>query len=225
VVAFYKHNIADWMDGTESMTCEQYRVYHVVCQLIYLNEGPIANNEKGIAGRCNLHLLAYRSALNHLVTSGKLTLDPLGKIANRRSVEELSRVDQNRVNAGKGGRAARKPLNNRDEAEAPLPLQGSLIDKTRQDETREKHSKRIVPPDWRPSSDTASNLIEKGYPKAALGRELEAFRNYHRSKGNKFADIDAAFRNWMAKSREFAAVKTTGPPDVEYAGCLKIRDL
>ena len=51
MVAWYKHDIPDWMDGTEGLDDGPYRVHHVVCQLIYLNEGPIALNEKGIAGR------------------------------------------------------------------------------------------------------------------------------------------------------------------------------
>ena len=44
MVAFYKHDIAAWMDGTESLSDRAYRAYHVIVQMIYLNEGPIALN-------------------------------------------------------------------------------------------------------------------------------------------------------------------------------------
>ncbi len=42
---FYRHEIPSWMDGTEALSDGQYRLYHVVCQLIYQNEGPIRLNE------------------------------------------------------------------------------------------------------------------------------------------------------------------------------------
>ncbi|WP_213287564.1 YdaU family protein [Bradyrhizobium sp. sGM-13] len=154
MVAWYKHDIPDWMDGTEGLDDGPYRVYHVVCQLIYLNEGPIALNEKGIAGRCNQSTRAFRSHLQALLDQGKLALVD-GRLANSRADFELEKVAENRENAGKGGRTPRqrsaksretspkasdngdKPLIQNDEDQAPLKSQESLREKRREEETRE----------------------------------------------------------------------------------------
>lgn len=91
MVAYYRHDIAAWMDGTESLSDGEYRVYHVACELIYLQEGPIVANEKGLAGRCNQHILAFRNNLNKLIKKGKLAIID-GKITNRRAATEIERL-------------------------------------------------------------------------------------------------------------------------------------
>jgi len=88
MVTFYKHNIADWMDGTEALSDGEYRAYHVICQLIYLHEGPITLNERGIAGRCRQRLEDFRRYLKQLQDAGKITVDD-GKICNGRCHSEL----------------------------------------------------------------------------------------------------------------------------------------
>lgn len=105
MVAFYKHDIPSWMDGTEGLTAEEYRVYHVVVMLIYLNEWPIEANERGLAGRCNMHRLTFRTALASLIKSGKLVLEN-GQLTNARAVAELASIEENRRNARKGGKAS-----------------------------------------------------------------------------------------------------------------------
>jgi hypothetical protein len=103
MVGFYKHDIPAWMDGTEGLGDGAYRAYHVIVQLIMLNEGPIARNERGIAGRCNQPLRSFSKNLNELLAAGKLVIDAEGRIANQRAASELDSVLANRVNAGKGG--------------------------------------------------------------------------------------------------------------------------
>lgn len=104
MVEWFMHDIPAWMDGTETLPDGPYRVYHVVCQLIYLNDGPITNNEHGIAGRCNQHILAYRANLAKLIAAGKLTLTD-GRLSNERASHELERVHARRMSSAKGGRA------------------------------------------------------------------------------------------------------------------------
>src|SRR6266704_2040884 len=103
MVAWFKHDIPAWMDGTEALDAEPYRAYHVICQLIYMNEGPIALNEHGIAGRCKQSIRTFRASLKMLLELGKLTLSE-GRLANSRAGKELENVAENRVNAGKGGK-------------------------------------------------------------------------------------------------------------------------
>lgn len=46
-----------------------------------------------------------------------------------------------------------------------------------------------------------------------LARETDKFLNYHRSKGTRFSDWVAAWRNWMLKAQDFAPKR---PSDTEY---------
>jgi uncharacterized protein YdaU (DUF1376 family) len=152
MVTFYKHHIPDWMEGTESLDDQEYRVYHVIVQLIYLNEGPILNHECGIAGRCRMHVLTYRKALRALLELKKLAMTEDGRIANLRATSELLSVNRNRTNAALGGvrsrsvpKSPRKPLENDDQPTASLFDMNSLKDKTRLDETREEKNQDGAP--------------------------------------------------------------------------------
>jgi hypothetical protein len=106
MVEWFKHDIPRWMDGTESLDDGPYRVYHVVCQLIYLHEGPIAVHEQGIAGRCNQHILTFRRNLKVLLDAGKLRIMD-GRLTNDRAETELQRVADLRSTSAKGGRGSR----------------------------------------------------------------------------------------------------------------------
>jgi hypothetical protein len=107
MVGFYKHDIPAWMDGTEALSDGAYRAYHVIVQLIMLNEGPIALNERGIAGRCNQAIKSFRVHLDALLKAGKLILCD-GRLSNPRAEIELQAVRKNRENAGKGGSSPKK---------------------------------------------------------------------------------------------------------------------
>jgi Protein of unknown function (DUF1376) len=144
MVAWYKHDIPAWMDGTEALEDGAYRAYHVVCQLIYLNEGPIALNEHGIAGRCRQSIKSFRANLSKLIAIGKLQLSD-DRLSNSRAVSELENVAENRVNASKGGKKPRKPpieqskpLEINNSGQASLQETSSLIEKTREEKTREE---------------------------------------------------------------------------------------
>lgn len=187
MVAWYKHDIPDWMDGTEGLDDGPYRVHHVVCQLIYLNEGPIALNEKGIAGRCNQSTRAFRAHLQVLLDQNKLTLID-GRLANSRANSELEKVAENRENAGRGGRTLRersvngprtvderstksgepsaksperadKPLIHNDTDQAALNKSGSLKEKRREEETRieKKRAEESPATDAAPSKSVFSD--------------------------------------------------------------------
>lgn len=152
MVAFFKHDIPAWMDGTESLDDGPYRAYHVICQLIYQNEGPIALNEHGIAGRCKQSIRSFRANLKVLLELGKLTLSD-GRLANSRAEKELEKICENRVNASEGGKksgevrnAAANSLKNNNTDEAALQEDRSL--KTREEDSREeKKDAALAAPD------------------------------------------------------------------------------
>lgn len=144
MVNWYKHDIPAWMDGTEALDDAPYRVYHVICQLIYLNEGPIAFNEHGIAGRCKQSIRTFRAALQTLFDAGKLTLAD-GRISNSRAKKELEKVSENRLNASKGGQKSSevrklpaKSLENKDleSSDASNDFKPIREEKTREEKRR-----------------------------------------------------------------------------------------
>src|SRR3954471_3075398 len=136
MVAWYRQDIPTWMDNTEDLPDGAYRALHVICQLIYLNEGPIRYNEKGIAGRCNQHVLAFRKNIKILATSGLLTLNPDGTLDEPRANLELARIGRNRVHAGLGGSSRPKSLENHSQPQAML--ENLSAHKTRKEESREE---------------------------------------------------------------------------------------
>jgi hypothetical protein len=146
MVAYYQRSISAWMDGTESLDDGEYRVYDVVCNLIYLNDGPIVMHESGIAGRCNQHPLKFRRNFQKLVERGKLIIRTDGKITNARVESELKKIAGRKrgatadpprtpapplggaagVDRGLAGGSGSKPLKNQE-----LPLSEDRVDKIR----------------------------------------------------------------------------------------------
>lgn len=205
MVAWFKHDIPAWMDGTESLDAEPYRAYHVICQLIYMNEGPIALNEHGIAGRCKQSIRLFRSSLKILIDSGKLTLVD-GRLSNSRVEKELENVLKNRENAGKGGEESGKSrnshdktLNNNDEVEASL--QDNRSHKTREEETREENITHLpVRDDW---PFNYRDLFWASYPHKV-------------GKADALAKLDRARKrgvSWKKIITSLAAYVQSKPPD------------
>lgn len=187
MVAWYKHDIPAWMDGTEALDAEPYRAYHVICQLIYLNEGPIMLNEHGISGRCKQSIRTFRAALQTLLGLGKLTLAE-GRLANSRAGKELENVSENRVNASKGGQksgevrnARSNSLKNNDVDQAALQEDRSL--KTRLEETREEKKEEHCPVAKATRtavtySEEFENSFWKPFPRTAIMSKKEAWREW-----------------------------------------------
>jgi hypothetical protein len=164
VVAWFRHDIPAWMDGTEGLDDGPYRAYHVICQLIYLNEGPIALNEHGIAGRCKQSIRTFRTSLKALLDLGKLTLSE-GRLDNSRAKKELENISDNRVNAGKGGvksgevrKSRSKALENKEPEQASLQIDGSQ--KRREEKTREDNKAPAVAAPKNPEADLFRRVKE-----------------------------------------------------------------
>jgi Protein of unknown function (DUF1376) len=223
MVAWFKHDIPAWMDGTESLDDGPYRAYHVICQLIYLNEGPIALNETGIAGRCKQHILAFRRNLRTLIELKKLSLID-GRLSNDRATTELQSVANHRATSAKGGRGSAgvakgsrrdtsevQSGSHRDDSgnrlknndQSTVPLLDDQHHKTREEETREEKTRleKKEPPlrvvdDW---PENYGDLFWQAYPrkteKLAAMKKLATIR---KSGIVTFADLMAGVRRYAA---------------------------
>ena len=196
MVGFYKHDIPAWMDGTEALSDGAYRTYHVVVQLIMLNEGPIALNERGIAGRCNQAIKTFRVHLKTLLAAGKLTLTD-GRLSNPRAEIELEAVMKNRENAGKGGLSGKKLV----QKSAEQVMSGASLP----DEHPIEPDKSLKNNDTVEASlDRLSSLKEKrreDSPIVPKGTEPDGFAEFR----NAYPKRNVAFPTTPARKRWFEA--------------------
>jgi hypothetical protein len=211
MVEFFKHDIPAWMDGTEALDAETYRTYHVICQLIYLNEGPIANNEHGIAGRCRQSIRTYRRCLETLMELGKITVED-GRIGNERAFIELETIFENRSHASQGGfksagvrKSRRNALKNSDPPQAPLSETNSLREKSREDKSREE-KKDAAPNGARPPElDLGQAEPPRPPAKPPPGAETDLFRRGKEILGNNAGGLIS--RLLQAKDRNVALAR------------------
>lgn len=82
------------------------------------------------------------------------------------------------------------------------PLLGS--DESEQQNKTKRASQ--IPDEFQPTSDHLELAKELGIN---LGYEFPQFVDYHKSKGSKFKDWNAALRNWIRNARKFAGNSTT----------------
>lgn len=78
------------------------------------------------------------------------------------------------------------------------PLEEPLV-KPAKEKAKRKHP---LPDGFEPNDTCRKKASDLDVP---LAMELEKFRDFHQSKGNKYVDWQAAFRNWLTKAAEFRA--------------------
>jgi hypothetical protein len=81
----------------------------------------------------------------------------------------------------------------------PIPTPTPTPDSLSPSETRASR-KRHIPDDWAP---TASHAAKARQLELNLEEQVEAFRDYDRSKGPVWKDFDAAFNNWLRNAAKW----------------------
>ena len=76
---------------------------------------------------------------------------------------------------------------------------------------RTNNPKKGVPDGWLPSEELVTSINSKASVEIDHEHEAALFRDYHRSKGNRFADINAAYRNWVRRSLGWRTEKGSRP--------------
>ena len=135
MVAFYKHDIAQWRSGTVALSDRAYRVYHVIVEEIMLNEGPVPLHERSLAGKANRSVRDFRAALDELVTFGKVSIRD-GFVTNSRAEKELSGIRTNREHASNGGRKSAEQRKNDNEINGTVQAPLELASKPKREEKR-----------------------------------------------------------------------------------------
>ena len=63
--------------------------------------------------------------------------------------------------------------------------------------------KTVLPPDFAPPDDWRDYAGKKGLAASEAGEEWVKFRDHHHSNATRFADWDAAWRNWIRRTTEY----------------------
>lgn len=64
-----------------------------------------------------------------------------------------------------------------------------------------------LPSDWTPSDRNIEDAEAGGFTAKETDHEARAFRDHHLAKGTRFKDWDAAWRNWLRRSRQFGGAR------------------
>jgi hypothetical protein len=190
------------MDGTQGLSDSAYRAYHVICQLIVLNEGPIAFNERGIAGRCNQSLRKVRLNVAELIEAGKLKLKD-GKLNNSRPDLEIGDMKVNRKHRRKGGRksgASGEGSREGDSSEEILQLPWETGENEVRQDTSEP-DRQIKPTEDEFWPRDAWHEFWKLYPnKVGKGDAQECFNKVRKSRKVTFEDLMDGLRRYVNRS-------------------------
>lgn len=103
---------SDALAGMLSLTLEERGAYQTVLDLIYDRGGPIADNERLLAGYMNVSLRKWRTLRASLINKGKISADD-GVLTNRRAEKEIENgVKTARKLAENGAKGGRKKAEN-----------------------------------------------------------------------------------------------------------------
>src|SRR6185369_57999 len=92
-------------------------------------------------------------------------------------------------------------------------------------------ARQPFPPDWEPSDQGFAYAANRGNSAEWISREGQRCRDYHASKGNLFADLEAAWRTWVNNAPGFARSNGNGhangkqsPVTNLYEGAMRAAD-
>lgn len=131
---WHKRYHSDALTGFMSLTLEERGAFQTILDLIYDRGGPIANNDRLLAGYMGVSLRKWASLRDSLISKGKIGIED-GLITNDRAIFEIKKsVKTSREcaeNGSKGGHKSgenRKKANkNNESGQAPLEPPSSHI--------------------------------------------------------------------------------------------------
>jgi len=86
-----------------------------------------------------------------------------------------------------------------------------------------------MPVGWKPRPAEVAKGRDLGLSDVDVATEAEKFENHHQSKGNVFADWDAAFRNWLINQvnwrRENNGASANGRGNLQHPSATRNYDV
>ena len=189
----------DFLVGVAGMSPAEGWVYWVICSLIYSSGAPVPEDDKRLASITGLRKDHMKRVCDALVSDAKVTRIDGGLMVDRcrkeieRAAERISKAHEN---GSKGGRP-------KDLAKPPGLKAKKLTTNNQQPTTNSIKRAVQIPEDWTPSEKDIYYANLKGVNGQNIGGIAEHFRDHHRSKGNAFKDVSAAWRNWIRNHKKF----------------------
>lgn len=133
---YHKRYHSDALAGFMSLDLEERGAFQTVLDLIYDRGGPIADNDRLLAGYMGCSVRKWRTLRESLLTKRKIYLTSDGEISNRRAEKEFENdaktTRKHAENGSKGARVriehAKKPNENRESGQARLKPPSSIPD-------------------------------------------------------------------------------------------------
>lgn len=181
--------------------CTDGRLYHGV-----VAEGIIEAWQRKCAQRDRTEAARATRASRRLLQTSQYGETPSVTEDRRRdnvSVTEASACNGDDVTeAGSGDNASVTDSKGQRQREEKPSLSGGQKER---DAAHGRTAKRRqqVPADWLPDQAGLEYAHrEAGWPQARIDHELDRFRDHHRSRGNLFLDVAAAWRTWIRNGAE-----------------------
>lgn len=86
---FTRMNIRDWLQGMRALKPDQIGVYNVILFLLYDNLGMLRDDDRYVAGHCQMEVRYYKRIKAELVALGKIEVRD-GHLWNRRATAEIA---------------------------------------------------------------------------------------------------------------------------------------
>lgn len=139
---WYKRCGADFIEGTMGLSLEEKGSYSLLLDLIYSHGGPIADDDRWLAGICAVSVRKWKSLRERLIRAGKISAEN-GRISNARAEKELvSASETHRKLAESGAKGGSKTHENRDVKRENNGLAEAGLKQYREDKSREEEPLR-----------------------------------------------------------------------------------
>lgn len=142
---WYRRCGADFIHGTMKLSLEEKGAYSLCLDLIYDRGGPIPDDERWLAGICNVSTRKWRSLRDRLIEAGKLTLVD-GHLTNARAeLEIVSAETQARKLSESGAKGGRTRAENEAKANKNNDLDEASLKHIREEKRREEKKEEGYP--------------------------------------------------------------------------------
>lgn len=211
--------LGDYLGKTQRLTTEQHGAYLLLI-FDYWRNGPPPADDGVLAQITRLSRPAWRK-MKPVIRAFFEERD--GKLFHPRIEEELHKAEENKERrtdrARKGAEArwsgkpkdassntTRNARSNASSKRQALPVECAPPSPTSSKAAVKRARKTLLPEGWRPepfSEGSEASAVVDAWPEVELDRQLERFADYHRSKGNAYADWQAAWGTWVRNSVQF----------------------
>lgn len=101
---YFQFYPSDWLAGTRGLTASETGVYITLVAMMYEAEGPIPADLKRLSRLCGSTPVAFKKAVDGLLSTGKLTQDYRG-FSNARVEKEIEKRSEKRASASESANA------------------------------------------------------------------------------------------------------------------------